>query len=335
MKKNLVDSFGRKHTYLRLSLTDKCNLHCSYCNPITAKFSGVHTKELLSRDEIVRLVSLFVQDLGIDKVRLTGGEPMVRKDFLEILESLHSLKQIHPFKLGITTNGTFLNDNIHALKRFGVDSLNISLDSLQSDKFFRITQGNNYFDVYNAIIQAKESGFFDVKVNAVIMRGINDDEILDFTRFAIEHDLNVRFIEFMPFQNNGWGNNYFVSYHELKKKIQSNYFLIPIPSHESAVSKDFSIERHKGTVSFITSVSEHFCGGCNRLRITSQGKLKTCLFSTHDQELDVRELLRNPVISDETIACRIQNTLIKKWYQHPDTETLQQQSHNTMVGIGG
>ena len=328
------DKFGRTHDYLRISLTDKCNLNCSYCNPALLA-STLNKEEILSYDELLRLIKIFVVNLSYKKIRLTGGEPLVRKNILTFFAALHKIKNEYPFELCLTTNGTLLEGKIEKLKEFGLDKINISLDSLQAERFCFITGKDNIHSVLSSIDKAESLGFSPVKINTVLMKGINDDEVIDFVEFAKDRNLNVRFIEFMPFSNNSWNANLFISCSEILKTIQTKYRLEELDKSVEKVAKDFRIIGHKGKVSFISSISDHFCQSCNRLRITASGNLKLCLFSQIDSELSLISLLRNSLFSDEAIASRIAVHLHKKKFNHPDIDELISLQNNNMLSIGG
>lgn len=328
------DKFGRTHDYLRISLTDKCNLNCSYCNPVISE-RELHKEEILSYEELLRLIKIFVVNLSYKKIRLTGGEPLVRKNILTFFESIHKIKTAHPFELCLTTNGTLLEDKIEKLKEFGLNKINISLDSLRPERFFSITSVDNFHSVLRSIDKAESLGFSPVKINTVVMRGINDDEVIDFVEFAKNRNLNVRFIEFMPFSNNRWNESIFISNGEILKAIQTKYRLEELDLCEGKVAKDFKISDHKGKVSFISSISDHFCQSCNRLRVTAKGNLKLCLFSQIDSELSLISLLRNSLFSDDAIASRIAVHLHNKKLTHPDIDKLILLQNNNMLSIGG
>lgn len=330
----LVDKFERVHDYLRISLTDKCNLKCLYCNPDGDIQKLLHS-QILTYDELTRLIKIFVSRLGTKKIRLTGGEPLARKDILSFFESLYEFKKKNPFQLCVTTNGTLLEDKIEMLKYWGLDKINISLDSLQRNRFEKITGADCLETVLRSIDLAEELNFTPVKINVVVMRGINDDEILDFVEFVKDRDMNIRFIEFMPFSDNRWNESSFISYDEIKNIISEKYDLVQIQHEVQRVAKDFKIKNHKATVSFISSISNHFCGSCNRLRITSSGKLKLCLFTPINEELDLRKLLRSDDFSDDEIVRFINNSLDKKNFQHPDVGELLKLEKNNMLAIGG
>lgn len=328
------DKFGRTHDYLRISLTDKCNLNCSYCNPVISE-RELNKEEILSYEELRRLIKIFVVNLSYKKIRLTGGEPLVRKNILTFFESLHKIKSEFPFELCLTTNGTLLEDKIEKLKEFGLDKINISLDSLRPERFYSITGKDNFHSVLRSIDKAESLGFSPVKINTVVMRGVNDDEVIDFVEFAKDRNLNVRFIEFMPFSNNSWNENIFISNGELIKTIETKYKLKKLDKSGEKVAKDFRIFGHKGKVSFISSISDHFCQSCNRLRVTAKGNLKLCLFSQIDSELYLISLLRNSLFSDDAIASRIAVHLHNKKLTHPDIDELISLQNNNMLSIGG
>ncbi|XP_020599540.1 GTP 3',8-cyclase, mitochondrial isoform X2 [Phalaenopsis equestris] len=271
----LLDSFGRFHNYLRISLTERCNLRCQYCMP----GEGVEltpNSQLLSSDEIIRLANLFV-NCGVNKIRLTGGEPTIRKDIEEICLQLSSLKGLKT--LAMTTNGIVLAKKIPKLKECGLSVINISLDTLVPAKFELLTRRKGHDRVVESINAAVEHGFNPVKVNCVVMRGINDDEICDFVELTCEKPINVRFIEFMPFDGNVWNTKKLVPYAEILDKVKQRFEGVRrLTNHPSDTTKNFIIDGHQGTISFITSMTDHFCAGCNRLRLLADGNLKVCLF---------------------------------------------------------
>ncbi|GAB4292548.1 MAG: GTP 3',8-cyclase MoaA [Ignavibacteriaceae bacterium] len=333
--KILADRFGRIHTYLRISVTDKCNLNCIYCNPADSAFRGELSGSILSYEELVRLIKIFVTELGIKKIRLTGGEPLVRKNIGNFFRMLKEVKDNFPFELGLTTNGILLNDKIELLKEYGLDKINISLDTLRSERFIAVTGNDNIDKVINAIDKAEEAGYSPVKINTVIMKGINDNEIPDFIEFVKDRNLNIRFIEYMPFTSNGWSEKVFISYKEIKSIVERNYTLVEIDNSKHNVSRDFRIKGHTGTVSFISSISDHFCDGCNRLRVTASGNLKLCLFSPVHSEIKLKDYLRDNKIPDEKIADVILSSLQYKEFKHPELDELLQMDKNNMLRIGG
>lgn len=333
--KKLIDRFGRVHTYLRISITDKCNLNCIYCNPADSALRGDLSRSILSYEELIRLIKIFVAELGIRKIRLTGGEPLVRKNVENFFRMLKEVKHSHPFELGLTTNGIFLKDKIEFLKDCGLDKVNISLDTLRKERFIAITGNDNIDAVIKAIDKSERIGYSPVKINTVIMKGVNDDEIPAFIEFVKDRNLNIRFIEYMPFSSNGWSEKVFISYTEIKSIVEKKYSLIEIENCKNNVAKNFRIDGHIGTVSFISSISDHFCDGCNRLRVTASGNLKLCLFSSVNSEMSLKDYLRDDKISDEDIAKIILNALQMKELKHPEIDELLSMEKNNMLRIGG
>lgn len=331
----LTDNFNRIHNYLRFSLTDKCNLNCLYCNPTDQNLNLLRNDEILTRDESLRLIRIFVNQFEFKKIRFTGGEPLARKDIIDLISALKPLHECYGLEIGITTNGTMLFENLIKLKDSGVTRLNISLDSLDKFKFQKITGKDKLRIVLESINLAEELGFCPLKINCVVMKGINDDEILDFIDYFKNKNINVRFIEYMPFSGNFWNEGKFLSYTDIKSIIENKYSLIPLSSMKSEVANNFQIAGYSGSVSFISSISNHFCEGCNRLRITSEGNMKLCLFSAKDNELNLKEYLRDGKSSDKEIAEIISKKLQNKEYVHPGIEDLLKLEKNNMLSIGG
>ncbi len=325
----LTDSFNRKHTYLRISVTDRCNLRCSYCQPADG-FQLKNRNEILSFDEIERVTKIFAS-MGVNKIRITGGEPLVRKDLPKLIQRLANIPQIQT--IGLTTNGVLLKSFAHQLKQVGVTNLNISLDSLRSLRFEEISNRNHFNDVIDGIYASLDAGFQPLKLNVVVMGGVNDDELLDFVEFVRDKPINVRFIEYMPFKFNQWNRAKFVSFLQMMETISERFDLQPFKSHdENSVAKDFRIDSSVGTVSFITSMSEHFCGTCNRIRLTADGSIKSCLF--HPAEINLRSSLRENT-SDEIIAGMIHSAITAKPFGHPSVEELVTIDNRSMIQIGG
>lgn len=336
---HLTDSFNRKHTYLRVSVTDRCNLRCSYCMPL----QGIQLKqrsEILSFGEIER-TSKIVAAMGVNKIRITGGEPLVRKDLPKLIQGLANIPGIQT--IGMTTNGVLLKGYAQELKYAGLTHLNISLDSLRPLRFKKITLRNNFSDVISGVDAALAIGFSPLKLNVVVMGGVNDDELLDFVEFVRDKPINVRFIEYMPFKFNQWNHAQFVSYRQMVEIISEKYELQPIISiDQNAVAKDYclpeadpplaEINGLMGTVSFITPMSEHFCGTCNRIRLTADGSIKSCLF--HQAEVNLRAALRSRQ-SDAAIAEMIQSAIAAKPFGHPEADELVQIENRSMIQIGG
>ncbi|WP_066220962.1 GTP 3',8-cyclase MoaA [Formosa haliotis] len=277
----LTDDFGRKHSYLRISLTEKCNLRCTYCMPE----NGVPLtprSDLMNADEIFKIASVFVKH-GVNKIRLTGGEPLVRKDFSEILKQLATLH----VKLSITTNAVIVDRFIDDFKRYGLNDINVSLDSLQADKFQYITRRNQFKEAYNNIILLMEHGFH-VKMNIVLIKGFNDDEIIDFINFTKHLPIAIRFIEFMPFDGNNWNKDKLVTQADILQQTVAHFgddHLIPIKNEANFTARNYRIKGFKGTFGIISSVSNPFCDSCNRIRLTANGNIKNCLFSNTETNL--------------------------------------------------
>ncbi|KAL9674763.1 hypothetical protein QQ045_002962 [Rhodiola kirilowii] len=325
----LVDSFGRMHTYLRISLTERCNLRCQYCMPSDGADLSPST-HLLSQDEIVRLASVFVGS-GVNKIRLTGGEPTIRKDIEDICARLSSLEGLK--NLAMTTNGIVLARKLPKLKEAGLTSLNISLDTLVPAKFEFMTRRKGHEKVIQSINDSIEAGYNPVKVNCVVMRGFNDDEICDFVELTREKAINVRFIEFMPFDGNVWNVKKLVSYSEMLDRVKTRYpSLKRLQDHPTDTAKNFGIEEHKGTVSFITSMTEHFCAGCNRLRLLADGNFKVCLFGP--SEVSLRDPLRSGAKDDE-LRQIISAAVKRKKASHADMFDIAKTANRPMVHIGG
>ncbi|XP_040410366.1 molybdenum cofactor biosynthesis protein 1 isoform X2 [Cygnus olor] len=292
----LTDSFGRQHNYLRISLTEKCNLRCQYCMPeegvqLTPK------SELLTAQEIITLARLFVKE-GVEKIRLTGGEPLIRPDVVDIVGQLNKLEGLKT--IAITTNGINLARLLPRLKEAGVNAVNISLDTLVPAKYEFIVRRKGFHKVMEGIHKATELGYRPVKVNCVVMRGFNEDELLGFVEFTKDLPLDVRFIEYMPFDGNKWNFKKMVSYKEMLDTIKQRWpELEKLPCEASSTAKSYKVPHFQGQISFITSMSEHFCGSCNRLRITADGNLKVCLFGS--SEVSLRDHLRSGASQEELV----------------------------------
>ncbi len=326
--KKLIDRYGRIHTYLRISVTDRCNLRCTYCMPKEG-IEWKEKKDILTFEEIIRLAKIFTE-LGIKKIRITGGEPTVRKDLENLIEGLARLPGLET--LAMTSNGILLKDKVSIYRRAGLKVLNISLDTLKEKRFCEITFRDNFNDVIDGLYASISAGFNPLKVNVVVMKNFNDDEILDFVNFVKDKPINIRFIEYMPFTDNGWGVSKFVSYLEIRDKIQSKHDLIPVLNQSNNVAKDFLIPGFMGSVSFITSMSDSFCGTCNRVRITADGSLKSCLF--YQPELSLRDILRSGA-NDEIIIEKIFSVIYEKKEGHPHMQDLKQHENQPMIQIGG
>eukprot|EP00850_Spirogloea_muscicola_P006815 SM000033S12336 [mRNA] locus=s33:201868:203696:- [translate_table: standard] len=325
----LVDAFGRAHTYLRISLTERCNLRCQYCMPAEGAALSPPAA-LLTTDEVVRLAALFVAG-GVSKIRLTGGEPTVRKDIVDVCRRLGELPGLRT--LAMTTNGLVLARKLPALRAAGLGQLNISLDTLVPAKFELLARRSGHHKVLEAIDAALALGYKPVKVNCVLMRGFNDDELCDFVALTEDRPINVRFIEFMPFDGNVWRSTKLVPYAEAMAKIRARHPDIQrLDDHPTETAKNFRVAGHEGTVSFITSMTEHFCTGCNRLRLMADGNLKVCLFGP--AEVSLRDALRAGA-SDTSLQEIINQAVKQKKAAHAGMFELAQTANRPMVHIGG
>eukprot|EP00938_MAST-03A_sp_MAST-3A-sp1_P006120 g6120.t1 len=330
----LIDSFGRVHEYLRVSLTERCNLRCQYCMPE----NGVELQpnsDLMSDDEIVRVAKVFASR-GVNKIRLTGGEPLLRPTIVELVERLRSIDGIE--KLGITTNALVLERKLPRLIEAGVTQFNISLDTLVSAKFNFITRRRGFSRVLSAI-QATEEAYRDasvVKVNCVVMRGMNEDEIVDFVNMTKDRKITVRFIEYMPFDSNKWKTKKLVPFTEMLSEIRNVHSdLERIGDTPCATQKTYRVPNFLGQIGFVTSMTNHFCGGCNRLRLTADGNLKACLFG--EEEISLRDQIRAGA-RDEDIEKSIEDALGRKHAAlggHADIHKLALGNNRPMILIGG
>lgn len=307
----LADNFNRHHNYLRISLTERCNLRCVYCMPEEGIDLQPNDK-ILTKDEIVRVARLFV-DAGVDKIRFTGGEPLVRKDLEDIVSEVGAL----PLRaLAMTTNAITLARKLPKLHKMGLNQLNISLDTLDSEKFTQITRRKGWEKVMEAIDMAVDYGYSPLKINCVVMRGVNDNEIVDFVKMTRDKPIQVRFIEYMPFDGNRWNDQKFLSYKEMieiiKRDFGNEFLRLPDPT-PNETAKTWSIPGFAGSVGFITSMSDHFCGSCNRLRITADGNLKVCLFGS--SEVSLRDAMRVGYATDAELS-RMINAAVKRKKEH-------------------
>ena len=291
---NLIDSFGRQINYVRLAITDRCNLRCQYCMPAHG-IEIVPRQELLTYKEMYRVIRVLTE-LGVNKIRLTGGEPFVRKGFVEFLEMLSFNDLLED--INITTNGALIYKHIETLEKLQkVKNINLSIDSLQVDKFNEITRRKAFDEVFKTM-EALEKSSMNLKLNVVVQSGINTNEITDFVRLTKDKDIAVRFIEEMPFNGKGqremqesW------NYNKILNEIRSEFDVVEIQSEKSSTSRNFSIENHKGSVGIIPAFTRTICGDCNRIRITSTGTFKNCLFD--DGVFDLREFIRNGASNDD------------------------------------
>lgn len=290
-------------------MTEKCNLRCQYCMP--AEGVPLSPKShLLTTDEVILISRLFVSQ-GVRKIRLTGGEPTIRKDLVDIISQLKQIPKLE--NVSITTNGLVLTRNLVSYQRAGLDSLNISLDTLQPKKYEQITRRKGFERVVAGIDLAVQLGY-KPKINCVAMKNFNDDEICDFVEWTKDRDVDIRFIEYMPFSGNRWHTEKLLPFKDMLSSIKEKYpNLETLSNGPNDTSKAFKVPNYKGQVGFITSMTEHFCGTCNRLRITADGNLKVCLFG--NKEISLRDAIRNGCSESDLIAL-IGASVLRKKKQH-------------------
>lgn len=296
----LSDRFGRIHRSLRISVMDKCNLRCTYCMPEHARFLA--NDKLMTRAEIKHMASIFVQDFGINKIRLTGGEPLLRNDVVDIVGDMIDLG----VTLGLTTNALKLGEKLEALKNAGLESVNISLDSLDAERFKLMTRRDGVQRVLENIELAHEVGLH-VKVNMVVMKGINDDEILPFVELGKQRRIHTRFIEFMPFAGNSWNRESVFTYASMLERICESYEVEKLNDTPNSTAKSYRVKGFEGTFAVISTITEPFCSGCDRLRLTAEGKMRNCLFAQEETDLlfalrngfDIRPLIQENVLGKQ------------------------------------
>ena len=330
MTQILKDSFGREHTYLRISLTEKCNLRCTYCMPsdgvvLTPK------NHLMTTEEVIHMATLFVKN-GVTKIRLTGGEPLLRKDFDEILLKLSELD----IELSLTTNGILVDRHLETFKSSNVDTINVSLDTLRPEKFKLITLRDQFNKASENIDLLLNEGF-NVKLNVVLIAGFNDDEIVDFINLTKDKNLEVRFIEFMPFLGNRWDRSKLVSEQFILDKVTeafSNFEKLPDP--KNLISRDYKVKDYLGSFGIISTMTNPFCDGCNRIRLTANGRLKNCLFSQSETDL------LTPYRNGEDILPFIQKAIWAKRAKRAGMDTFETmtdpayfEQNRSMITIGG
>jgi len=336
----LTDSYGRQIKDLRVSLTDRCNFRCFYCLP-NGEPPLARKETILTFEEITEICEIFVS-LGIEKIRLTGGEPLLRKDIEKLVEKLSELKnpksKIQNLKLNdiaLTTNGFSLERRAENLKKAGLDRVTISLDSLKKENFQRITGVNKLDEVLQAIEAAKRAGLQPIRVNAVVVRGWNDDELVDLAAFARENALSMRFIEYMPLDSaHEWDKSQIVSGREVFQKINARFPLVlkeTSRGSETAWKYAFA-DGAPGEIGIIAPVTEMFCGACSRIRLTADGQIRTCLFSTREHNL--RDVLRSGANRDEIIEF-IKGVVLKKEPRHYINDQNFASASRSMSFIGG
>lgn len=328
----LTDDFGRKHNYLRISLIEKCNLRCSYCMPAEGILLSPK-KDLMTADEIYAIAKIFVNN-GVDKIRLTGGEPFLRKDFPEIIAQLASLKT----EISITTNGILVDRHLAVLKQFKIKKINLSLDTLVASKFQTITLRNQFEKVVDNLHLLLNNDF-KIKVNVVLIKGFNDDEIIDFIKLTEFLPISIRFIEFMPFAGNEWDRSKMVSQNEILEQVHHHFLaseIVKLEDEKNFTAREFKIKNYLGSFGIISSITNPFCDGCNRIRLTANGRIKNCLFS--NSETDLLSAFRNGENMEELIAFSIKNK--KKIRAGMDTledlnNPILNQDNRSMIAIGG
>jgi len=326
----LIDTFGRIHTNLRISVTDRCNIRCFYCMPETVRF--LPRAEILTYEEIEHVVRVVAQ-MGVNKLRVTGGEPLVRAELPRLIQKLTAVPGIRD--IALTTNGILLVDQAKALKDAGLSRLNISLDGLSEETFRKISRREGLDRVLDGIFAATRAGFEKIRLNAVAIRGITEAEVVPLGRFARQHRMEMRFIEFMPLDaENNWRTEQVLSGKEIRDILEAKFGpLIPLARDDpSQTAVDYQFADGSGRIGFINPVTQPFCGNCNRLRITAEGKIRNCLFST--EEWDVRELLRGAG-TDDQIAQTVRRAVHAKKSGHGiDTDDFIK-PERAMYQIGG
>mgnify|MGYP001227745518 FL=1 len=327
MKDQLIDTYGRVHRDLRISVTDRCNFRCQYCMPEEG-MDWTPREELLTFEEIERLASLLVNKFGIESIRLTGGEPTVRANLSKLIEKLAKLD----VDLSLTTNGATLPLIAGDLYNAGLDRINISLDTLDRQRFESLTRRDNLKQVLHGIETAKSVGFDPVKINMVVMKGVNDDEVLDFVSYGRENGLVVRFIEFMPLDaDETWEKSKVMPQNEILDLISSKHDLEPL-SRGSSPAARWKFVDGPGEIGIIATVSEAFCDACDRIRLTADGKFRNCLFAI--EEYDVRKLLRENA-GDEKIIELFSHAVKQKWAGHQIGKSVFIRPSKSMSQIGG
>ncbi len=331
---DLIDQHGRTVRDLRISVTDRCNFRCTYCMPEEG-LVWLDRSEVLTFEEIERVARICVERFNIDSLRLTGGEPTVRAHLPRLIQQLSGLRLSNGEKpdIALTTNGATLRNIATELREAGLDRINVSLDSLRQDRFLAMTRRDELHNVLAGIAEAQSAGFAPVKVNAVIERGVNDDEILDLAKYGRDTGVEVRFIEFMPLDaTNEWQRKQVVTQEEIVGIISAEFPLEQVPARGAAPADRWRYIDGKGTVGVIPSVSQPFCGDCDRVRLTSDGQFRTCLFAT--DEFDVRALLRNGG-TDDDIANLIIHAVGTKWAGHQISQVNFIRPNRSMSQIGG
>ena len=330
----LIDTFGRVHRDIRVSLTDRCNLRCTYCMPHDFA-AWMPTEDLLTTDELMTILEVGI-DAGIDEVRLTGGEPLLRPDIVDIVARINSLP--NPPKLSLTTNGIRLAALAQPLKDAGLERVNVSLDTLSAERFKSMTYRDRFEDVLKGLKAARDADLTPIKINTVLMPGVNDDESVGLLKWALDEGFKLRFIEQMPLDAGGiWDRSTMVTADDVFHALNPVFSLTPVEARGSAPAEEFLINGGPETVGIIASVTRPFCGACDRLRLTSDGQLRSCLFAT--SETDLRLVLRESDGTDEEkraeIATRFSKTVLAKLPGHGINDPSFIQPVRPMSAIGG
>jgi cyclic pyranopterin phosphate synthase len=338
---DLIDPYGRTVRDLRISITDRCNFRCTYCMPEEG-MKWLPRDEVLTYEELARVAGICVSHFGVDGIRLTGGEPTMRAHLpilvqklavLQVPADASSPRAGKPIDLAITTNGATLRLIAQELRNAGLARINISLDTLKKDRFFEMTRRDELEHVLDGIDAAIDAGFAPVKINAVVQRGINDDEIVDLATFGRDKGIEVRFIEFMPLDASGtWDNAQVFSQEEIVAAISKVFPLELMPARGAAPADRWRYLDGKGTVGVIPTVTKPFCGDCDRVRLTADGQFRTCLFATN--EFDLRVMLRNGA-DDDAIAAEIKRAVGTKWAGHNIGNVTFVRPRRSMSQIGG
>lgn len=322
IQNQLIDKFQRQHNYLRVSLTDACNFRCQYC---VAAFGESHhpSPHLMNAEEIEGIIGIFAE-MGIDRVRFTGGEPLVRRDALDIFRRIGRL----PLKLSLTTNGFHLEKFLSCFQEIGLRSINVSLDTLHPAKFLQMTRVDGFTRVKNNIDTLLKMNFH-VKLNVVVMNGFNNNELCDFVAWTRDVPIQIRFIEFMPFKGNAWEKEKVFSLKQILEEIATKFEFEKLYDHLNDTDKKYQVKGFMGSFGVISSVTEPFCSGCNRLRITADGKMKNCLFSQGETDLITAHR------KGEDIRPLIKQTVEAKFARFGGQELNSQMNNRAMISIGG
>lgn len=326
----LVDTFGRIHDYLRISVTEQCNLRCFYCMPE----DGIELRDksiFMTAEECLQIAKEFVA-LGVKKIRLTGGEPLVKKNIDWIIRELGKL----PVELAITTNAILVNRYLEVMKEAGIKSINVSLDSLKEERFNAISR-RNYFNQITDNISLLLQNDFTVKINVVVIRGTNEDEIADFVRWTLSENVHIRFIEFMPFDGNQWDSSKKYSFQEMLESVDSTFgkeSYVALKGSPNDTSRNFQLNNAKGTFGIISTITNPFCDSCNRIRLTADGKIKNCLFSS--DESDLLKALRSGAEMESIIGKAIHSkNKARGGIDEFTNENVSHHKNRSMITIGG